>query len=650
MASSRGAGKQPSLHKVRGGYKQLSQRALSAVLEEIHEHGIPKATSRSSIKRSKELEVDVDTPFGKLFVGKTLKLAEKFKSHLSWEFHFINPLALLHHMAINCAEFSLLFSDCLEKQAPSHERPLSIACYADEVTPGNPLAHRNSRKFQVSYWSIASLGAAALSCERLWFPLFVARSEVVKKLPGRMAQLVKEALLLFQEPWDLRAGQVFTVGDQRKMVFAHVRIHISDEAALKETFEFRGAAGTRLCPLCLNLVEHKKDLCSYDATGSLVPATCLDKTLIKRTSARSIRTALDHLDAQKGVVSKTAFEKLQQYCGWSYNPESPLKCEKLGIDLPAVLMFDWMHTYCAGGLWGIEAHLLIETLQKARLLSQQQIHEAVQEFVWPCAVQGRSASGIKQVFGKEHTNSISLSALEALSLYSVLRFLVVQKLELGGLPDDLRKCVDSYLKLCRVLDLLQDTRRGRTQASELETAIFSHLEAFLGAYGDSRWIPKHHYASHLSQMLLQFGVLCSCWRLERKRKEFKRWADLAEFTPSSWERGILRDAIAPQLQDLKKNEVDPFLVRICNPEEPGRNLKALLQMHFDEEEISVSEKACFLPGATAHRHDVVLFAMDEEKGVGQIQMFAKIGLANYACLHLWCEQFHNEIKACHGAA
>ena len=58
-------------------------------------------------------------------------------------------------------------------------------------------------------------------------------------------------------------------------------------------------------------------------------------------------------------------------------------------------------------------------------------------------------------------------------------------------------------------------------------------------------------------------------------------------------------------------------------------------MHFDEEEISVSEKACFLPGATAHRHDVVLFAMDEEKGVGQIQMFAKIGLANYACLHLW---------------
>ena len=73
-------------------------------------------------------------------------------------------------------------------------------------------------------------------------------------------------------------------------------------------------------------------------------------------------------------------------------------------------------------------------------------------------------------------------------------------------------------------------------------------------------------------------------------------------------------------------------------------------MHFDEEEISVSEKACFLPGATAHRHDVVLFAMDEEKGVGQIQMFAKIGLANYACLHLWCEQFHNEIKACHGAA
>ena len=77
-------------------------------------------------------------------------------------------------------------------------------------------------------------------------------------------------------------------------------------------------------------------------------------------------------------------------------------------------------------------------------------------------------------------------------------------------------------------------------------------------------------------------------------------------------------------------------------------------MHFDEEEISVSEKACFLPGATAHRHDVALFAMDEEKGVGQIQIVrknwvGKLRLPSFVG-PLWCEQFHNEIKACHGAA
>ena len=73
----------------------------------------------------------------------------------------------------------------------------------------------------------------------------------------------------------------------------------------------------------------------------------------------------------------------------------------LSIDLPAQIMFDWMHTYCAGGLWGLEVGLLLGRLQ-AIGYSQTKLHEAIQEFVFPRSIQ--SPKCVRQTSVLERAN------------------------------------------------------------------------------------------------------------------------------------------------------------------------------------------------------------------------------------------------------
>jgi hypothetical protein len=49
------------------------------------------------------------------------------------------------------------------------DEPWQLIIYTDEVTPGNPLATNNKRKFHAVYWSFLELGMNALCREEAWF-------------------------------------------------------------------------------------------------------------------------------------------------------------------------------------------------------------------------------------------------------------------------------------------------------------------------------------------------------------------------------------------------------------------------------------------------------------------------------------------------
>ena len=69
--------------------------------------------------------------------------------------------------------------------------------YTDEVTPGNPLAQKNNRKFQAFYWSFLEFGVSALSREEAWFTAITEYSVHVSGLSAGLSQVVGSIFKLF---------------------------------------------------------------------------------------------------------------------------------------------------------------------------------------------------------------------------------------------------------------------------------------------------------------------------------------------------------------------------------------------------------------------------------------------------------------------
>ena len=93
-------------------------------------------------------------------------------------------------------------------------------------------------------------------------------------------------------------------------------------------------------------------------------------------------------------------------------------------------------------------------------------------------------TGQKVFKKKQESAEVKCSASEGLSLYAVLRFLFLQKAhEFGAV----RLEIESYLRLCRVIDLLQGIRKGSTHSSVLRNAILDHLRGYLNAYSGEKF-------------------------------------------------------------------------------------------------------------------------------------------------------------------
>ena len=624
-----------------GRRKFVSQSALATLLQEVAAlPELPSANSRSSIKRCRDEGMDIDTPFGKVLLTHEAQLVPETASSEPdmAQLTFVNPLALTYHLCATCDQVASVMRGMFACQAPSMECPFGIIACADEVTPGNVLLPKNPRKLQCIYWTWKQHGAQLHSHERLWFVLGIARSDIVRRLPGKMSEYFKLAMRNFFAPTDIRNGMLIMLPDsERKVLFG------DDEAALKDILDMKGASGTLPYPLCRNLVSHRSDLASFDTTGSMVDSTNLDLSLVEFHSDASIRDIMRFLKEKKDSCTKNDFQKTQQFTGWNYNERGALLCQLIDLKPASSLMWDWMHTYVSNGVWNVEVGLLLSKL-KAHGLSQQDLHKELQNFVWPSHLASSGATG-KNLFKKEQHGDVSCDASQALSLYGALRFILIERRRLGDLQElDLE--ITSYMSLCKVLDLLQDLKRQTVQASSLEYAILAHLQSFLDAYGSAKFHPKHHYATHLGRMYAFHRLLVPCFALERKHKEVKRYATLTSNITSRWERDILNDVLSMQFSELNQAGADPLQCGLSKPASPSDSMASTLRAAFGNEgPVQVSRSAMYFPGAMCSIGDVCLLSLEGGQHLGQIRFFAQIAEEQpVACVQKWTSLGQNRFR------
>ena len=144
-----------------GRKSYVSQRGLAAVLSELKDMDeAPEATSRQSIKRARDKELEISTPYGSLWSTFEFPVVETDTRMV--EVPMLNLAAFMHHASSELPGFAAFLQQKLSMHPCSPAKPWRAAIYNDKVSPRNQLKGHNTRKLQV--WYVAFLEYARITC------------------------------------------------------------------------------------------------------------------------------------------------------------------------------------------------------------------------------------------------------------------------------------------------------------------------------------------------------------------------------------------------------------------------------------------------------------------------------------------------------
>lgn len=602
----------------------VSQSALEALLQELKETPIPEAGSRRTIKRARDLHVDVQTPLGSLITDIAVKL-QKDESEVTLP--ALNLPALLWHVCHDYPQMAAFFQKRMHLHPNGPEQAWSMTLYTDEISPGNQLKAANTRKVHGFYITFDELGPEARTRESFWWCLCIARSSVVSKLKGGLSALT-HALATSSIVKSLETGCMLTMASgERCMFFARLKTLLGDESALKFVFDVKGASGTLPCPLCSNIISKVSAAEDYDATGTLRSISCTSPNeFVLRTDAE-IFQAHDLLRRRQGVLSKKDYTRLEQSLGLNFNPDGILAHRS--VPLVQSLMYDWMHVFLVTGLYQIEMGLLLPILYGAGH-SAETLLTYMMQLQWPQNLRGRINDTLQPFKKKISPNEFKSSASQGLNAYPLVRMFLLS-LDVPSMDDALKLAIKSFLKLCIVLDLLLSMNRGETVAGrDLEGAIHEHGEAFKRAHGEEHITPKFHYAQHLGPMA-QTRDLISCFTHERKHKEVKNFADHIANPTKGFELAIMKDVLGRFLLDTESSTgiMEPHLI---SPKPANPLLVANLANTFGMQTASQAEGAFaaqVAPGQIVHKGDMVKLKSGD---VAEVWLHVRLGTGDLVTL------------------
>ena len=617
--------------KLFGLKKRATISAVSELIKELkNADEVPEASSRQTLKRAREREVDVATPHGPIMTEMQLPLENG--GFLSAR--YCDLAAYLHHTVATCEGWGHFFEDRLE-QAEGGQSGWQMIVYADEVSPGNQLRKDNRRKFWAVYASWKELGGLALSKEASWNIILTLRSNRCAQVVGGFSTVMRHlvnTLLRFETGVQLRlpSGKLY-------MFQSKIAVSLADEGALKHSWQFKGAAGTLPCFLCRNVLDKH----TGQASTTNVTIGCHDPSRFQKHTNSSLKANVRYIaqECRAAGAKKDHMERVQQCLGLNYVPTGLLFWDKVWDCMPPVdvLMFDWMHIYLVHGCFQLEVSLLTQALP----WRAGDWEVEMRKYIWPKRLGSRSSATGALVFDKYKDWDFKCGASEGLSCYRVLRNIVAQMdVSKGGRRVDSKKASaarKSFLMLCRVLDMLPDTVHGPSQADELEKSCSEHLDLFKKAYGGEEHVrPKHHMAQHLGSMLRSHGNLYSCFVHERKHKEIKRIADDIKNHGEWAEAVVMRDQAVAHLDTLRSfGQASAAEALKKAPKVLREAFADAFDLPCDPPDLQTARAARLQSGREIYSGDVCACEIGGRCAVCQIWAFAMWSNATWALVAVW---------------
>ena len=510
------AAKLRKLNDFRRRLPHCSASSLSAIMLDVRENGLPECgVSRTRLREARDLQNSEPTPFGPILQTAVVIDKHDVEQNLT----IAHPLALLWTASSDSNSFSAFLQQKLKDHPPSFEKPWNLVLYSDEVTPGNPLATLNKRKFHAIYWSFLEFGVNALSREEGWFCVTTEYSVLVAALHAGLSQVVVVVpKLFFSEDVNLAStGMLLPCGDR---LWAQVGGILQDGGAHKSVWQSRGDGAPKFCLLCKNLFVNESNIIDEDGTN-LLTCNVLKWTGLVAASSMDLRRNARYLATKVDTMSPDAFIALQQSLGLTHHKHSLLLDTYLDayLDPVAVYLHDWMHALFVDGVFNLTLYLLLEAFIQGGC---KEIYEVYSQYIsnwsWPCHILSKHLPDIFSIDRKDKHRAaqhIKCQASDGLSLVGVTALFVMKVLlKLKGMhiiQVDCNKECYACLALVDVIELTQVSSRGSLQPQRLLEAVEKFLGLFENAWGCELMVPKCHWLLHFWKQLQHNGKLLSCF-------------------------------------------------------------------------------------------------------------------------------------------
>ena len=350
----------------------------------------------------------------------------------------------------------------------------------------------------------------------MWFHVGVLRSSVVKEVIGGFSCALRLLMrAFFLEADSFTNGILLALDTGPTLLFARLRIHLGDEAALSQGLSIKGASGIRPCLCCANVLKRDSGL-AHRRPRDLVEVSCTDFSKFVRNTDRDIWQLYDGLVTMAAHSTRAEMDRRSKAKGMNINANGVIADLALRPHVGPVstMTYDWQHTFLSNGVVSQEMFMFLEACRGEGLVNIYGLLEQFCQANWCFPQQNREKSfAIHKIFSKtreqaskEHWRS---GASELLAAYPLVRRFA-EALILQRLPQ-LRPQVLSLVSCFKVIDMIQDAKAGVTNSDAAALAVQKHLQQHVATYGDDESKPKTHYALHIPHQMSRDGMVFDCF-------------------------------------------------------------------------------------------------------------------------------------------
>ena len=444
--------------------------------------------------------------------GQIMRSMEVMVGDKPYKYPFLHPCALLQHL---CKVRPGLGDIIRESEK------LKIALYMDECKPGNVLRPDASRSLCCWYWTLIDLPPWFQTRENGWWFFGAFPSKLLPKVRGGNAFLFSRMVSIFFDepmPFDFKSGFPCHSTAGAFLCQAVLGAVLSDEKSLKELWSLRGAAGTKPCCLCQNVVGHmsREDVASHEW---LVHYSCTNRTRFAKHTSASFQAMRDRLALVAAAGSKKELNALGQCFGLQYNDLGVLWHPTLKDQVCPVsqTMYDWMHVLVAsGGVAQYEVNEFAKAVQQLGI-PLSTLDQFSRTVILPWGRKNIPRDFFQERINPENDSHVRAFATEVMVALPILALFIETVLEPNSLLPE--HCTSLKL-MAEIIDILTKMDGAVHLATQLRDAVDKHGILFDKLYPGCVK-PKAHWKFHIPEQIQSFGVNMSCFSPERKHRAIK---------------------------------------------------------------------------------------------------------------------------------